>query len=193
MKYSRFFYCLNLKVKPFKGFMLDLSKFPMLEHVSIDPFLDFSIWLCWTTKWPNLWTFFGFSIVFIQLSLFRVIFHLKFKIFIKVRKSPLFPLNKVKIEKWLLLRPILADLAALWNLRVWDPYQSFKPTFIKFWDLCSGNIIGMAPTGSVKTPITTWLAVKKTTEKQMSIKKCHMPNYFVASRRKYQSVGNTTT
>ena len=34
---STFSYCLNLKVRPFKCIMLDLSKIAMLEHVSIDP------------------------------------------------------------------------------------------------------------------------------------------------------------
>ena len=41
MKYACLFDCLNLNVRPFKGFMLDLSKIAMLAsmlaHFSIDP------------------------------------------------------------------------------------------------------------------------------------------------------------
>ena len=146
-----FFIVWILKLDHLKASFLIWAKSLCGNMSQLTLLLDLSIWLCWTTKWPDLLTFYGFGIVLIQILLSKVIFTSNLKLKWKLEKSPFFPLKKAKIEKWPLLRPIWADLAALWNLRLWDPYASFEPTLIKFWDICSGNIIGMAPRGPVKS------------------------------------------
>ena len=59
MEFSHFFYFLNLKVGPFKGFMHDLSKIAMLEDISIDTrpgfehraVLDHNMTRSWNFSW----------------------------------------------------------------------------------------------------------------------------------------------
>ena len=140
-----YFYYLEFKVTPYKDFTTDLNKIAMGESYLNwpPPRFEYMVVLNHKVTWsPNF--FFGFGIVLIQLSLLKVIFHLKFEIYPKIRKSLLFPLNKAKIEKW----PIWANLTALWNLGVWDPYTSFEPTFITFWDYCFEHIIWVAASKS---------------------------------------------
>ena len=96
-KYQHFFIVLILKLDHLKALCLIWAK-SLCWHMS----QLFPSWI-WAYDYagpqndpiPEL--FFVFGIVLIQLSPFNVIFHLKFEIQLKIRKSPLFILNKAKI------------------------------------------------------------------------------------------------
>ena len=99
MKFSYSFYCLNPKVRPFEGFILDLSKIAMWEHVSIDPPPGFEHMVVQDHRMTRSLNFLWFWNSFDPNITIQGDFHLKFETKMKIRKKSIFSPKKGQNRK----------------------------------------------------------------------------------------------